>query len=102
MRKRLLITLLLLLIILIFNYFAGCSSLNRDYSESKPEYGPQFMLLESYHDPYLGRTYILVDKNSRVMYLLIDYDTNKTDSKALTVLYDTEGNVRRYSGAIIE
>ena len=36
------------------------------------------------------------------MYLLIDYDTNKTDSKALTVLYDSEGNVRRYSGAIVE
>lgn len=101
MRKRLLIT-LLLFIILIFNCFTGCAEDNRDYSKHKPEYGPQFMLVESYHDPYLGRTYILVDKNSRVMYLLIDYDTNKTDSKALTVLYDSEGNVRRYSGAIVE
>ena len=80
----------------------GCSIPDESYSGYKPEYGPQFMLLESYHDPYLGRTYILVDKNSRVMYLLINYDTNKTDSKALTILYDSEGKVRRYMGVISE
>ena len=100
MRKRLLIT-LLLFIMLIVSYLTGCAE-NGDYSEHKPEYGPQFMLLESYYDPYLGRTYILVDKNSKVMYLLIDYDTNKTDSKALTVLYDSEGNIRRYNGTFVE
>lgn len=101
MRKRLLIT-LLLFIVLIISCFAGCAEDNKDYFKHKPEYGPQFMLLESYNDPYLGRTYILVDKNSRVMYLLIDYDTNKTDSKALAVLYDSEGNVRRYSGTFVD
>lgn len=100
MRKRLLIT-LLFFIILIVSCLAGCVE-NIDYSEHKPEYGPQFMLLESYNDQYLGRTCILVDKNSRVMYLLIDYDTNKTDSKALTVLYDSEGNIRRYNGTFVE
>lgn len=103
MKRKVLIILILILIIgAITCNLIGCSAQNSDYKELKPEYGPQFMLLESYYDPYLGRTYILVDKNSRVMYLLIDYDTNKTDSKELTVLYDSEGKVRRYSGAIIE
>lgn len=79
----------------------GCKQ-NENYSEHMPEYGPQFMLLEEYEDPYLGKTYILVDKNSRVIYLYLHPNANKTDSRALTPLYDSEGNVRRYTGAIIE
>ena len=79
----------------------GCKQ-NENYNEYMPEYGPQFMLLEEYEDPYLGKTYILVDKNTRVMYLFIEHDTNKSDSKSLTVLYDSEGKVKRYTGAIID
>ena len=74
---------------------------NKDYLDYTPQYGPQFALLEEYDDPYLGKTYILVDKNSRVMYLYLHPNTNKTDSKALTPLYDSEGKVKRYTGAII-
>lgn len=101
MRKRLIIT-LLLFITLIFSCFTGCAEDNRDYSKHKPEYGPQFMLLENYHDPYLGDVEILVDKNTRVMYIYLNYCDNESNGKALSVLYDSEGKVRRYSGAIIE
>lgn len=101
MRKRLIIT-LLLFSILIISWFTGCAEDNRDYSKHKPKYGPQFMLLENYRDPYLGDVEILVDKNTRVMYIYLSYCDNESNGKALSVLYDNEGNVRRYSGAIIE
>lgn len=95
---------LILLLIMIISIFAltGCAENNRDYSEHKPEYGPQFMLLENYKDPYIGDVEILVDKNTRVMYLYLSYCDNESNGKAITVLYNNEGKVRRYSGAIIE
>lgn len=99
MRKRLLIT-LLLFIILIFSCLTGCGRSNENYSEHKPEYGPQFICLEKYKDPYLGYTYILVDKNTRVMYMFVDDGDSK--NRGLSVLYDSQGNVRKYNGAIIE
>ena len=92
---------ILFLILSVIVMLTGCKQ-NENYSEHMPEYGPQFMLLEEYDDPYLGRTYILVDKSTRVIYLFIEYDTNKSDSKSLTVLYDSEGKVKRYTGAIID
>ena len=98
--KKFILTLLVVLTMLFTS--TGCSSYNKDYSEYKPEYGPQFMLLESYHDPYLGDVEILVDKNTRVMYVYLSYCDNESNGKAITVLYDSEGKVRRYSGAIIE
>ena len=65
-------------------------SIYKNYSNYKPEYGPQFILVEEYEDPYLGKTYILVDKNSRVIYLYLHPNASKTDSMALTPLYDSE------------
>ena len=91
---------LILLVVMLFT-LTSCKQ-NENYNEYMPEYGPQFMLLEEYEDPYLGKTYILVDKNSRVIYLYLHPNANKTDSKALTPLYDSEGKVKRYTGAIIE
>ena len=99
--KKIIITFLLLVTISLTT-LTGCGRPNENYLEYKPQYGPQFALLEEYGDPYLGKTYILVDKNSRVIYLYLHPNTNKTDSKALTPLYDSEGKVRRYTGAIIE
>lgn len=99
--KKIIIALLLLVIISL-STITGCSVPNESYSEHKPEYGPQFMLLESYHDPYIGDVEILVDKNTRVMYVYLSYCDNESNGKALTVLYDSDGKVRRYSGAIIE
>lgn len=91
---------LILSIVMLFT-LTSCKQ-NENYNEHMPEYGPQFMLLEEYEDPYLGKTYILVDKDSRVIYLLIYYDTTNVDSKSITPLYDNEGKVKRYTGAIID
>ena len=98
--KKIILSLILSVIIMLFT-LTGCGQ-NENYSEHMPEYGPQFILLESYQDPYLGKTLILVDKNTRVMYLFIEHNSNKSDSKALTPLYDSEGKVKRYTGAISE
>lgn len=103
MKRKVSIILILILIIgAITCNLIGCSAQNSGYKEHKPEYGPQFMLLESYHDPYIGDVEILVDKNTRVMYIYLSYCDNESNGKALSVLYDSEGKVRRYSGAIIE
>lgn len=96
--KKLLI-LFLSIIILLFS-LTGCSKANESYSDYKPQYGPQFICIEKYKDPYLGYTYILVDKNTRIMYMFID-DNEYRDS-GLSVLYTSEGVPRKYSGAIIE
>jgi hypothetical protein len=98
--KRKLIIITLLLIILIVSCLTGCSVPNKNYLDYKPEYGPQFICVEKYKDPYLGYTYILVDKNTRIMYMFID--DSDAQNRGLSVLYDSEGNVRRYNGAIIE
>lgn len=97
MIKRLIIT--LLLFILLFS-LTSCSVPNENYSEYKPQYGPQFICVEKYKDPYLGYTYILVDKNTRIMYMFVD--DSDAHNRGLSVLYDSEGKVRRYSGAFVE
>jgi hypothetical protein len=96
--KKFILTLLVLLTMLFT--LTGCSAQNNDYKDYKPQYGPQFICVEKYKDPYLGYTYILVDKNTRVMYMFVD-DT-EYENRGLSVLYDTEGNVRRYNGAFVE
>lgn len=97
--KRKPITMLLLLIILIIICLTGCQS-NKNYSDYKPKHGPQFICVEKYNDPYLGYTYILVDKNTRIMYIFVDDGDDK--NRGLSVLYDSEGKVRKYSGAFVE
>ena len=98
MKKFILI--LTVLLIMLFT-MTGCKS-NKNYSEYMPKYGPQFILLEHYDDPYLGEVVILADKNTRVMYMYITYADNEGGGRAITVLYDSGGNVRRYMGAISE
>ena len=93
------IILWLVISVVILFTLTSCKQ-NENYNEHMPEYGPQFILLEAYDDPYLGEVEILVDKNTRVMYLYLSYCNTKSNGKALTVLYDSEGNVRRYTGAI--
>lgn len=101
MKRRLLITLILVLILgAITCNLIGCSAQNNGYKDYKPQYGPQFICVEKYKDPYLGYTYILVDKNTRIMYMFID-DCD-AENRGLSVLYDTEGNVRKYNGAFVE
>ena len=92
----------LFLVTISLSTLTSCSIPNENYSDHKPEYGPQFMLLENYRDPYIGDVEILVDKNTRVMYVYLSYCDTESNGKALTVLYDSEGKVRRYNGFIEE
>ena len=97
--KKFILTLILALTLLLT--LTGCKS-NENYSEYIPNYGPQFILLEHYDDPYIGKVDILVDKNTRIMYMYISWCSNDSDGRAITVLYDNDGNVRRYMGIIKE
>lgn len=97
--KKFILTLLILLTVLFT--LTGCRT-NKDYTEYVPKYGSQFILLEHYDDPYLGKVDILVDKSTRVMYMYSAYANDHADGRAITVLYDSDGNVRRYMGAISE
>ena len=96
--KKFILTLLILLTMLFT--LTGCSAQNSGYKDYKPQYGPQFICVEEYKDPYLGYTYILVDKNTRIMYMFVD-DCD-AENRGLSVLYDSDGNVRRYTGVINE
>ena len=97
--KKFILTLLILLTMLFT--LTGCSY-NKNYEDYKPQQGSQFILIESYIDPYLGKVKILVDKNTRIMYMYLTYSDNESDGRAITVLYDSDGNIRRYMGAIKE
>ena len=98
--KKFILTLLVVLTMLFT--LTSCSVYNKDYQDYKPQQGSQFILIESYIDPYLGKVKILVDKNTRVMYMYLTYSDAESDGRAITVLYDSNGNVRRYMGAISE
>ena len=100
MRKFLILFLSIIIATFVLN---GCNcDGNKDYLDYIPQYGPQFVLLEEYDDPYVGYTKILVDKNTRIMYLYLSYCDNESNGKVLTPLYDSEGKVKRYTGAIID
>ena len=97
--KKFILTSIVLLIMLFT--MVGCKY-NENYEDYKPQQGSQFIMIESYKDPYLGKVKILVDKNTRVMYMYITYTDNESDGRAITVLYDSDGKVKRYTGAISE
>ena len=97
--KKIIIAFLILVTISLIT-LAGCGKPNESYSEYKPQYGPQFICVEEYKDPYIGYTYILVDKNTIIMYMFID--DCEYENRGLSVLYTSEGMPRKYSGAIIE
>ena len=97
--KKFILTLLVILAMLFT--LTGCKS-NENYTEYMPKYGPQFILLEHYDDPYIGKVDILVDKSTRVMYMYTSWCSNDSDGRAITALYDSNGNVRRYMGIIKE
>ena len=73
---------------------------NENYKSYQPQEGVMFVCVESYIDPYLGDVKILVDKETRIMY--IRYYESEGDDKysGMTVLYDNEGKPKKYSGVI--
>ena len=99
--KKFILTLLVILLTILFT-LTGCSLYNKNYEDYKPQQGSQFILIESYTDPYLGKVDILVDKSTRVMYMYSSCIDNESNGVAITVLYDSYGNVKRYMGTISE
>lgn len=94
--KKLVISLLAFLTIITC---AACED-NRNYENYTPQEGSIFVCVESYEDPYLGSVKILVDKETRIMY--IRYYESEGDGKysGMTVLYDSKGMPKKYVGVL--
>ena len=89
----------LLSIVLTLGLLSGCSG-NTDYQDYRPQQGSAFVKVEEYEDPYLGQVKILVDQDTRIMYIYAE-DPYKDGATAIfSVLYDKEGKPRKYQGII--
>lgn len=76
---------------------------NENYESYQPQQGSMFICVEYYTDPHLGDVKILVDKETRIMYLYYyDSGSDYNFSTNLTVLYDSDGKPKKYSGVITE
>lgn len=74
---------------------------NRNYENYTPQEGSIFVCVESYIDPYLGDVKILVDKETKVMYMYYWERGNEYHfSSSITVLYDSDGKPKKYNGVI--
>lgn len=97
--KKLVITLLAFLTIFSFTACNG----NKNYEEYQPTQGSMFICVESYQDPYLGDVKILVDKETRIMYLYYwENSSNDYGVSGITVLYDSKGEPKKYNGVITD
>lgn len=95
----------LLAIILALFCVLGLSSCveNENYEQYQPQEGSIFVCVESYTDPYLGDVKILVDKETRIMYLYYWERGNEQHfSSSITVLYDSNGEPKKYNGVIAD
>lgn len=92
---------LAILSILCVVCLSSCGVENKNYEEYQPTQGSMFICVESYEDPYLGNVKILVDKETKIMYLYYHQNTD-TDRgvSSMTVLYDSQGNPKKYNGVI--
>ena len=94
----------LLTIVLAFFCILGLSACeeNKNNQDYKPTQGSMFICVESYTDPYLGDVKILVDKETRIMY--IRYYASEGDGRysGMTVIYDSDGKPKKYSGVITD
>lgn len=76
---------------------------NENYKQYQPQQGSMFTCVESYTDPYLGDVKILVDKQTRIMYIYCyDSGSDYNFSTNLTVLYDSDGKPKKYNGVITD
>ena len=95
--KKLVISLLAFLTIITC---AACED-NRNYENYTPQEGSIFVCVESYTDPYLGDVKILVDKETRIMYLYYwERGNDQHFSSSITVLYDSKGVPKKYAGVL--
>lgn len=97
--KRLLFTTIMTLITMFT--LSSCQE-NENYKDYKPVQGSMFVCVESYEDPYLGAVKILVDRETRIMYMYAIKDYAEQESACVTVLYDSKGQPKKYSGVVTE
>ena len=96
--KNFIIGIFVVLVILL--NLCGCSN-NENYKDYKPTQGSMFICVESYTDPYLGDVKILVDKETRIMYMYYwENSNNDYGVSGITVLYDSDGKPKKYNGVI--
>ena len=97
--KNFIIGIFVVLVILL--NLCGCSN-NENYKDYKPTQGSMFICVESYTDPYLGDVKILVDKETRIMYIKYYVSEGDGTYSGITVLYDSNGNPKKYMGVITD
>ena len=91
-----------LLAFLTITTCAACED-NRNYENYTPQEGSVFVCVESYTDPYLGDVKILVDKETRIMYMHYwENSSNDYGVGGITVLYDSDGKPKKYNGVIAD
>lgn len=95
---------ILIIFVIILGIFclSSCGVENKNYEEYKPTQGSMFICIESYKDPNLGSVKILVDKETRIMYMYAIKDYAEQESSCITVLYDTKGVPKKYMGVITD
>ena len=92
-----------LLSILCVFCLSSCGVENKNYEEYKPTQGSMFTCVESYQDPYLGDVKILVDKETRIMYMYYWKNSNNDYGvSGITVLYESDGKPKKYNGVITD
>lgn len=92
----------ILLTVLLLFCFTSCSDNNSNYEKYVPIQGSMFVCIERYEDPYLGSVKILVDKETRIMYMYANYKGVDQESACITVLYDSDGKPKKYNGVITD
>lgn len=94
---------ILIILVLISCMFCLSSCVeNKNYQDYKPTQGSMFICVESYTDPYLGDVKILVDKQTRIMYIRYYKSVGDGKYSGMTVLYDSDGKPKKYSGVIAD
>ena len=88
--------------ILLLFCLSACTQ-NESYQDYQPIQGSIFICVESYTDPYLGKVKILVDKETKIMYMYYwENSNNDYGVSGITVLYDSDGKPKKYSGVIAD
>ena len=95
------LTTIVLAILCVF-CFSSCVE-NENYQDYKPLQGSMFTCIESYEDPYLGTVKVLVDRETRIIYLYYHQNSNTDQGvSGMTVLYDSNGEIKKYNGVITD
>ena len=95
---------ILIIFVVILGIFclSSCEVENENYEEYKPTQGSMFVCIERYEDPYLGAIKILVDRETKIMYMYATKAGVETEISCITVLYDSDGKPKKYNGVISE